>query len=622
MAAPEKVNWDTCVEDDCTGVRLPTGGKCWVHADDQDLDAALKRLGEGGDLDARGVPITPELLQRILAASSGPQGRPMLRSARFEQATFSGEVGFDGVTFEGAARFDGATFEDEAHFFRATFEDAAIFEQATFLVAGFSGATFKGWTTFSSTTFEHCNFDAASFQQKAEFEWVTFEHAAFQFVTFEGQAAFERATFGGWGLFGGTTFADLAEFNDAVFQSRAEFGGVTFAGEAQFRMATFKGQASFTGATFERGASFSKAIFEREARFREATFETARDFGPVWVLRQLDLDRVTFKQRVQIQAAAATLCARRARFPNGVQFQLRWAQVVLDDADLAAPSILTGVPPSADFERDPNDLRAEQPPESVTTTFGEVEQQVLSELRDQEEQFSRSLDRFTRTWQRLPPTRIRDGRPRLLSLRRADVAGLTVSNVDLRACRFLGAHNLDRLRIEGDARFGGTANAWWWTTRQTIAEEHHWRSSRDTYPSPGDTYPFSRPDPNWIMGPRTRHIGWYSAPYRPPGWLDVETVSPAQLATLYRALRKGREDNKDEPGAADFYYGEMEMRRQARHDQARQERKRFHYATSAAARTEHAILWLYWLTSGYGLRAWRALAAVLVVLLVAAHLFA
>jgi hypothetical protein len=34
---------------------------------------------------------------------------------------------------------------------------------------------------------------------------------------------------------------------------------------------------------------------------------------------------------------------------------------------------------------------------------------------------------------------------------------------------------------------------------------------------------------------------------------------------LYRALRKGREDAKDEPGAADFHYGEMEMRRHARH---------------------------------------------------------
>jgi hypothetical protein len=43
-----------------------------------------------------------------------------------------------------------------------------------------------------------------------------------------------------------------------------------------------------------------------------------------------------------------------------------------------------------------------------------------------------------------------------------------------------------------------------------------------------------------------------------------EVVQPAQLAGLYRALRKARGGAKDKPGAADFYYGEMEMRRHAR----------------------------------------------------------
>ncbi|MFZ1177322.1 MAG: hypothetical protein WAO15_13855, partial [Mycobacterium sp.] len=32
---------------------------------------------------------------------------------------------------------------------------------------------------------------------------------------------------------------------------------------------------------------------------------------------------------------------------------------------------------------------------------------------------------------------------------------------------------------------------------------------------------------------------------------------------IYRDLRKGLEEAKNEPGAADFYYGEMEMRRLA-----------------------------------------------------------
>jgi len=66
----------------------------------------------------------------------------------------------------------------------------------------------------------------------------------------------------------------------------------------------------------------------------------------------------------------------------------------------------------------------------------------------------------------------------------------------------------------------------------------------------------------------------------------------SEITELYRALRKGREEAKDEPGAADFYYGGMEMRRQSV--------RRFH--------PEHLILWLYWVSSGYALRASRALA--------------
>ncbi|GAA2390236.1 hypothetical protein GCM10010420_12440 [Streptomyces glaucosporus] len=60
---------------------------------------------------------------------------------------------------------------------------------------------------------------------------------------------------------------------------------------------------------------------------------------------------------------------------------------------------------------------------------------------------------------------------------------------------------------------------------------------------------------------------------------------------MYRALRKALEDGKDEPGAANFYYGEIEMRR---HD-------------PGTPHAERALLSLYWAVSGYGLRASRAL---------------
>ncbi|MET9890591.1 hypothetical protein ABZZ47_10315 [Streptomyces sp. NPDC006465] len=80
--------------------------------------------------------------------------------------------------------------------------------------------------------------------------------------------------------------------------------------------------------------------------------------------------------------------------------------------------------------------------------------------------------------------------------------------------------------------------------------------------------------------------GWSSSQASPRNALAPDTV-----ATIYRQLRKAREDAKDEPGAADFYYGEMEMRR-------------FSKGWESA---ERWLLQLYWLLSGYGLRASRAL---------------
>ncbi|MGY1583783.1 hypothetical protein [Streptomyces sp. MN13] len=72
------------------------------------------------------------------------------------------------------------------------------------------------------------------------------------------------------------------------------------------------------------------------------------------------------------------------------------------------------------------------------------------------------------------------------------------------------------------------------TKRRVLAEEHHWRASQ----------------PGAVRGWNTAVLG-------------AGRAGPLQLAPVYRALRKAFEDGKHEPGAADFYYGEMEMRRHA-----------------------------------------------------------
>jgi hypothetical protein len=141
---------------------------------------------------------------------------------------------------------------------------------------------------------------------------------------------------------------------------------------------------------------------------------------------------------------------------------------------------------------------------------------------------------------------------------------------------------------------------WRWTKRETLADEHDWRLDYGA-------------------------TGWGREETQLPKLPDLQQPAPPhpdEIAAVYRALRKGREDGKDEPGAADFYYGEMEMRRHARRLDARQAWKDRELGRWIASATEQAILTFYWLVSGYGLRAWRALATLLVVILLAAVGFA
>jgi len=142
-----------------------------------------------------------------------------------------------------------------------------------------------------------------------------------------------------------------------------------------------------------------------------------------------------------------------------------------------------------------------------------------------------------------------------------------VADVDLSECRFAGAHNLDKLRIEGEGAFA-VRRGWPRTARQILTEE-----------------------------------------------TGAGRLSATEVSALYRALRKGREDNRDGAGSGDFYYGEMEMRRRAAHELARHAWQRANWGQWAEARVQHAVLWLYWLVSGYALRAWRALLAFAVVVM-------
>jgi uncharacterized protein YjbI with pentapeptide repeats len=542
--AGEQPPWEPCSQDDCIGIRLPTTAWCLAHAAEQAPDAfnaELKRISAKGTVDARGVVISAEVLARVLDATPHEDDRPTFAAAQFDGATFQGEARFDRASFQGRAEFDGATFQGEARFDRASFQEGAEFSGASFQgEAVFGGASFQKVAWFGEASFQgETGFVGASFQDVAMFVGASFQEVARFAAIFQNVA---------W--FSGASFQDEAEFDTAIFGKLARFDGVSFQEGAVFSNASFQDRAWFDRASFQDRAWFGRASFQEEARFDVANFERATQVGPL-LARQLVLDGAVFGARVQLDVTAAAVCARRTRFPAGVHLRLRYASIILDDADLAAPAILAGVP------------------------------SPFPELEAQEQQVARG-------WERLPPgPGAQRWRPRLLSIRRADVSGLRLADADLRACRFLGAHNLDRLRIEGAPLFARTTG-WWRARRKTLAEEQHWRADRQG---------------------RWRLAGWYPQACQPPASPKAEApavVEPARLAALYRELRKGREDAKDEPGAADFYYGEMEMRR---HD-------------PGTPRAERLVLWAYWLLSGYALRAWRALAALVIVVVLAGIAFA
>ncbi|MEV7815556.1 pentapeptide repeat-containing protein [Streptomyces flaveolus] len=363
----------------------------------------------------------------------------------------------------------------------------------------------------------------------ARFESATFKgDARFGSATFKGTAWFMSATFESVAVFESATFKGTAWFMSATFKGIAAFRSATFKRAARFMSATFEGDAGFGSATFEGAAGFESATFENDARFELATFEEADSVGPSVCAERVVLSGAKFGGPVTLSFAARRLECRRTRWSSTAEIRLRYTTVDFAHAVFEYPLTIAAEP-------DPF---------------------VLTDGRQlAEDPFSSAPD---------PGVRV-------ASLRGVDAAHLVLADLDLSVCLFAGTVHLDQLRLEGACTFDTAPLAVHWrrwpavrfTARRVLAEEHHWRASQ-----PGAVQ------------------GWNVAV------LGAGRAGPLQLAPVYRALRKAFEDGKHEPGAADFYYGEMEMRRHA----------------DDIPRSERGLLTAYWALSGYGLRASRALA--------------
>jgi hypothetical protein len=502
--------------------------RCFAHLSLSAREAYLDTLNPGADISHRGTAFTVDLLNALTNALWATNRQCVIVGhASFTEARFIGDAGFYGAQFTGDIWFTEAEFNGDADFAEARFSGDAEFTGATFArTARFSTAKFTG----------PASFDGATFTGTAAFDSARFNDVAtFSGASFTNVAAFTDAEFGGIAWFSGARFIDAAVFSDAQFTDVAWFGGTHFTGDATFNHAQFAGDSAFGQAQFAGGAEFGGAQFDKGGRW-----------GPIACAQTVTLNEARFAEPITMEIEATDLNCTRTTWAGTATLRVRHAWVDLTDAVLTAPVAVTAHPtPFIPRRSDDADCSG------VDVNISVV---------------------------------------RIMSVRGVDTAHLTLTNVALDGCQFIGAFHLDQLSLGGQIAFAQPPTGWHrhgplparWSRRRTLAEErqwrqrtgaHGWRPRSDAHSTPSGRPPIPPPEP-------------------------APAPQPDELAGTYRALRQALESRGNAPGAADFYYGEMEMRR--------------HDLTNT--RVERAILAAYWLLSGYGLRASRALIALLLIM--------
>lgn len=540
-AATEGPDWPQCDHLDatgrCRGRRTEPHTACLAHLDAAQRAAHHAALSPGADLDHRGTPFTQALLDELLAALRDPaSGRHLVGRADFDEAQFSGDVLFDQVDFADEASFGGARFDGGVCFRATRFGADARFGE-TVVAEDFR---FEGSDMRAGVWFRRATLGAALHFQVAEVG---------------GRAVFDGLTTGGNAEFTGVAFQELAGFTGVDVAGEGWFDGTVFHREVSFAKAGIARKAWFDGAVFQDTADFGGARLGQDVSFNDAHFELGAGFRDVTIGGEAEFHRTEILGDVVF---------RKATFLRTAQLGPLVFPGLLDLSEAVFQSAVT-------IEAATKHLRCRRTRWASTAALRLRHADV--DLEDAVLEFpvsvaGRSRPFVTDDGTQPDETGLTASRVRVTSLRGADAAHLLLADVDLTDCLFVETVHLDQLRLEGhcplpEAPPGVRLRRWLpvhWTRRRTLIEEHHWRAA-ERYTG-----------------------GWTSAP------AGTDVREPAALAPVYRQLRKALEDGKNEPGAADFYYGEMEMRR---HDRR-------------SPWGERALLLLYWAASGYGLRATRA----------------
>jgi hypothetical protein len=251
-----------------------------------------------------------------LEDGEGSDSRPVSfeKSADFRRASFGSQLVCDRARFKDQADFRFLKCGDHGFFNLANFEGeggSANFTGATFGgTLQCNGATFKGPAYFHGVK---CG--ANGLFQPAELE--DGEGSDSRPVSFEQSADFGFASFGENLECNKSAFKGLANFAavkcgaNAIFSS-AEFGGkdevttferVSIGGSLVCNGATFKGSADFRGVRCGMDGLFQPAELEGEegSGSRSVSFEKSADFGFASFARNLECNRVTFKERADFR---------------------------------------------------------------------------------------------------------------------------------------------------------------------------------------------------------------------------------------------------------------------------------------------------------------------------------
>ncbi|WP_245650648.1 pentapeptide repeat-containing protein [Nocardia harenae] len=340
----------------------------------------------------------------------------------------------------------------------------------------------------------------------------------------------------------------------------ADFTGTTFSADVIFKDVEFSKPALFTGAKFLGSLKFDDVRFGAEARFDGVRIGGELRFENVLVTGEFRADEVIHVGAGSV--ANGLTCEKDFRIEGlscggGVEVDRSIFSADADWGVVEAGSLTC----SAHFR---SRLLVRTRSRTVDFTRSRFDQGISLTV----ESGDAILDRVTFGAASTVAGTGDDAVAAVVSLVDVDISDLTLREVDVSRCAFGLAHGVDEVTVDG-VRFGRPRYCWQ-THRAIIAEER---------------------DP---------------------------AASPASVARVYRLLRKAFESSKDEPGAADFYYGEMLMRRRQRWRDIRTAGS----GGRLSSFVEYSLLLGYGVISGFGLRAGRALTAFLSLVMVAAALLA